>query len=196
MTKFARTIALNTTKAKPFGTIYNDIKALRDPEGVVHLQGLIAPQSVASHQLLFTLPVDCRPEKLAIISALSKIGMIRLDVGSDGNVYYVDDAARTLYDFLSLDGISFMNNPNAVSPEQAEQFVRDNFLVESVSHMGGISDYQNGMIDVIIRRDSDTTVSETTSVNLSTGAYTRKDKYNITISTGTIPANYGGGGLG
>jgi hypothetical protein len=196
MTKFERTLTLNTAKATAFGSIYTDVKALRDPEGVVHLQGLLKPVSVTTNQLLFTLPVDCRPDKLAILQAFSKIGTVRLDANPDGNVFFVEEAGRTLNDFLSLDGVSFTNKANAVSPEQAAKYVADNFLVESVSYMGETTDYKTGMVNVVIRKDIDTTISESTLVNLFTGAFTRKDKYGATISTGTIPANYGGGGLG
>lgn len=80
-------------------TGYSDPGYAVDSAGVVHLKGVLT--SVPGGDMPFAqLPVGARPIKRKMLTAMSSIGTVRIDI--DGGGYLRSEASDTLY-YLSLD---------------------------------------------------------------------------------------------
>jgi hypothetical protein len=85
-----------------FGSPYNDAGFYKDPQGRVHLKGLIKLGTVGS--AAFTLPVGYRPDNSLILSTISNSSTGRINLTSGGAVIPVSPSNNT---WVALDGLSF-----------------------------------------------------------------------------------------
>lgn len=76
--------------------------------GRVYLGGLIRKTAaITAGELMFNLPVGYRPVKQRIFVVSTEAGIIRIDVGANGNVVWGGGAYNGSQNWISLDGISF-----------------------------------------------------------------------------------------
>jgi hypothetical protein len=69
-----------------FGSIYQDARYRKLPDGTVHIQGLIKNGSIGSSYSAFTLPVGYRPAAALVIPTITNTGVGYFEVRSDGKV--------------------------------------------------------------------------------------------------------------
>jgi hypothetical protein len=84
----------------------------KDPEGRVHLRGLIGPYDPVYIQhtigtYLFLLPSDCRPNRQIIVPVRGNTGSCRMDITATGYGFIQEAPAYGWQSFVCLDGISF-----------------------------------------------------------------------------------------
>jgi hypothetical protein len=88
----------------------------RDPDGLVHLKGVVTSGSISSTNAIFYLPSGFRPEQAGIFSAATSDGSPKIGwvyIGAAGSPY----AGAVLpftggNTFFSLDGITFLCSPS------------------------------------------------------------------------------------
>jgi len=68
-----------------FGSGFAGAQYYKDPNGVVHIQGLVKSGS-AGNATIFTLPAGYRPQERLMFATYVMTGVARLDINSDGTV--------------------------------------------------------------------------------------------------------------
>lgn len=86
-----------------YDATYNQCAYLRDPNGFVHLRGLVKTGTVGVATPIFTLPAGYRPQYIELFSTISNAALGRVDVLTDGKVA-VNVGNNT---WVSLDGLTF-----------------------------------------------------------------------------------------
>lgn len=85
-----------------YGGGFGTVGYFKDKNGIVHIKGLVSGGSTGTD--IFTLPTGYRPSGNLIFMQLANNAIARIDVQSDGSVYYSSGQSGV---FLTLSGISF-----------------------------------------------------------------------------------------
>jgi len=88
-----------------YGAPFNTAGFWKDPNGVVHLRGLIMNGTAGVP--IFTLPVGYRPAGQELLSVVANVGGARVDVRTDGTIIVNSYFSGGTNAFMSLDGITF-----------------------------------------------------------------------------------------
>lgn len=86
-----------------YGAPYGNAGYMKDSLGFVRLKGLV--KGGATGTTIFTLPVGCRPAEQLIYAGYGDGAVVRLDIYTNGNVYYSAGAATSTY--TSLQNVIF-----------------------------------------------------------------------------------------